>query len=240
MVWPVCEVSRTLDPSFKEYVEHESSSLSIWASLEIWVEICNNLQLYIDFLEKKSLLLLHTDVGHLTSLNVLLNHPSDRILQQCINSTLSCIWASRISSHGSLYLPFLRQGLDNFSYIKKYIWIRRPIPGILTSNPVHGRISKTANVEKILMASLERIPCFHGLQRFLQPPWSSPCLSPHFCWRIHIKAKYLTRFLCLTNFLIKPKSSFPFSYRRFMCLPKGTICPWVFGSSKPPALILIV
>ena len=122
------------------------------------------------FWKKKSLLLLHTDVGHLTFLNVLLNHPSDRILQQCINSTLSCIWASRISSHGSLYLPFLRQGLDNFSYIKKYIWIRRPIPGILTSNPVHGRISKTANVEKILMASLERIPCFHGLQRFLQPP----------------------------------------------------------------------
>ena len=132
------------------------------------------------------------------------------------------------------------QGLDNFSDIKKHIWIRRPTPGILTSNPVHGRINKTANVEKILMASLERIPCFHGLQRFLQPPWSSSCLSPHFCWRIHIKAKYLTRFLCLTNFLIKPKSSFPFSYRRFMCLPKGTICPWVFGSSKPPALILIV
>lgn len=130
------------------------------------------------------------------------------------------------------------QGLDD-SLMWENIWTWRSSPGILTSNPVHRRISKTANVEKILMASLGRIPCFYGLHRFLQPPWSSSCLSLHFCWRIHIKVKYLTRFLCLTNFLIKPKSSFPFSHRRFMCLAKGTICPWVFGSSKPPALILL-
>lgn len=67
-----------------------------------------------------------------------------------------------------------------------------------------------------------------------------PLGSSYVSWRINIKAKYLTGFLLLTHFLIKPKRSVSFLTLKTYVLTQRYHMPSSFGILNTTALVLVL